>query len=885
MTRLQAHDHRVRGLRVGIDDCRKSVRGWIITGAFLAAVLPWCLGADDPESRYFQQLRDRHLFVLAEGYCLGELAGDRLSPDPSNEITAVQARRSRQRRTLLTLELARTFLEHSRYTSADEQSELIERAEDILDQAIDDDPANPRIVLLKTQRALIPVVRAEDLRWRVELEPHNSQIRSSAVAAAEDAIARLAKLERLIRDSVKSDGRRDDDEPRPWELQRLLDEVRFRLGGTHLNRALVSPPNSEGRITSAIDAEDYVKRFAGHDDHQYSVISRVMIARCRRLRGDSYRAGILLDELEAESSPEIQQHVVPERMRYLLDDGRPDDAVQAAIAFRQQHGRLSGELHVLKLQALFALRSMTNDVGDVEATRKLDLQIETNAQHAGLEAGGYWNQRCQLILQRARDTVRLGSRSAELLQQAKAAWAAGRLDAAVAGYQQAATSALQNHQSEVAVDLATTAASMLLKAGRFRDSHRAFQSIVDDYPECDRTPEAHLLAAWCLGQIFQQQRTRQRREAYMGALREHRSRWRDHPTADDAIWMLARLQEARSQFTQALQLYATISAAHQHGQQARVGVARMCERILDRLEQTASTDRDVKFWQQRIRDRLTQAVQGITVTSRAAGPEQVELAVRSARSLVRLNTPDYDLADRLVEYALNPDVDSPADDDALMTWRQTASRLRIVTLAGRGRLDEASNLMRLASASGASSLLALLDGLSRLAGSANPELSQKLAQLQLKTAEQLREHRNELSPADQSVLNRSLVQACIASGQMERAARLYESLAGTGTLDSQTITRLAAGLEATTEPRLVAQAKRLWSGIEAGEEAGSQSWFAARLHVAHCCVLQEQYEEAVRLIQVTTLLYPDLGGASLKSEFEKLQEEIGRRTSGSGGEN
>jgi hypothetical protein len=64
------------------------------------------------------------------------------------------------------------------------------------------------------------------------------------------------------------------------------------------------------------------------------------------------------------------------------------------------------------------------------------------------------------------------------------------------------------------------------------------------------------------------------------------------------------------------------------------------------------------------------------------------------------------------------------------------------------------------------------------------------------------------------------------------------------------------------------QAKGLWRRLEGVLKAGSPEWLDARWHVIRCCQKLGEQAEADKLLKVTKLLYPDLGGAAMKAKFD-----------------
>jgi hypothetical protein len=51
---------------------------------------------------------------------------------------------------------------------------------------------------------------------------------------------------------------------------------------------------------------------------------------------------------------------------------------------------------------------------------------------------------------------------------------------------------------------------------------------------------------------------------------------------------------------------------------------------------------------------------------------------------------------------------------------------------------------------------------------------------------------------------------------------------------------------------------------------GSLEWLDARWHVIRCCRRLGEQAEADKLLKVTKLLYPDLGGEAMRTRFDEL---------------
>jgi hypothetical protein len=62
--------------------------------------------------------------------------------------------------------------------------------------------------------------------------------------------------------------------------------------------------------------------------------------------------------------------------------------------------------------------------------------------------------------------------------------------------------------------------------------------------------------------------------------------------------------------------------------------------------------------------------------------------------------------------------------------------------------------------------------------------------------------------------------------------------------------------------------------LEAFDTAGSPAWLRTRLTVARVCLQLGEKTECEKLLKVTRILYPELGGESLKAEYAALEQEL-----------
>ncbi|MGH7202679.1 MAG: tetratricopeptide repeat protein, partial [Planctomycetaceae bacterium] len=344
----------------------------------------------------------------------------------------------------------------------------------------------------------------------------------------------------------------------------------------------------------------------------------------------------------------------------------------------------------------------------------------------------------------------------------------------------------------------------------------------------------------------------------------------------EATWMLARLKERRLQWTQALPLYLEVPTDHERGLAAQVAVARCYEAILDRLREL---DADAAAWEQDALEKLGGFIKTFPAEPAALSVTQSELSLRLARLELNHRPPRYAHADALLVRAaesLASHVEGREETSAVAaSLLKTVRQLRIVSLAGQGRIVEAQALIPSLSGTAPEDLLGLLGGLTQLAERSPDDYRRReLGQLQLDTALELDAKRDGLSDAQRRQLDLCLARAYTATDQVEQAAEVYQRLLKQAPEDRTLLRALAEQLMDCGSPECLSEAKTHWRRLESLEEPGTRLWLLARYHVARCCYLLEQYDECRKLLGLTRVLYPKLGGDDLRQRFESLERDL-----------
>lgn len=848
----------------------------------LCIILPGGADArgDSKTAKYFEALRKRRLFRLAEGIGSRHLRRERVPPALRGQIA---------------LELSRTYAEHAKYTLGTEQADLWERARETVTDRLQQDADLPTrfAYRLRLQFAIVNVLEAEFLLWQSRLSAHDATLakraQTKAAAAADHLQALQAEFTKEYR-RARSRGRRSSEEQaKATELRGILRLLEYQHAIALLNHAELLPAEADSRKSAVEAAEKVLRKLAGDPaDDAIGWNSRILQVSAARLAGRDEAVASRLKAIERAKPPlTIVDRTMAERVKMFLKLAQPLVAGDTLAAYEKQRGGLPGELAYLRVKTDLELWSLARKNKKEAAAGVYLRQAADNAATAERVIGGYWGYRCRVLLASSDDDREFGGPLATAIRRAKSFHQHRKLKEAAAEYATAAALAAKERRHDVEGNMRFAMASVLLQSKRYADAATAYRTVADLSPPHSRAADAHLMWAYCLGRAYDADRTKARRLEYSQALEQHRRRFAGTPTAGEATWMLATLQEYRLQFTVALKLYLEIPASHSRGPRAQVAAARCLEGILARLREL-KRPQDRKAWEVYATGRLSKMVEEFPQSPRKLNASQTEVAMRLARIQLNRAEPDYRQADELLERAYRsapgsrqPSGKSKTKSKAAPAARQWTSliqnvrQLRIVSLAGRGRLAEARNALKQLADAGPAEVLAILDGLMQVAPDGGGTMQRELGLVQLHAAVELDRKREALSKSEQAWLDRCLAQAYASSGQGRRAIEYYEKLLA-GTPNDRALRKTTAELLLqSTDRKHLAKAKAYWRQIESAEKKGSPEWLKARYHVALSLFRLGELKECRKLLRVTRLLYPKLGGPHLRRQFEDLIGKTG----------
>ncbi|MSR58405.1 MAG: hypothetical protein EXS05_12125 [Planctomycetaceae bacterium] len=821
-------------------------------------------GLDDATVDYFRGLRERRLFRLAENYCLQRLSREKLSPALRGDLT---------------LELARTLSEHADYAAEPEQSDLRKQAAAIIGDFLAKSPQHPRRPLLEMQQALISAAAGEWHRWMAELQPYDDAFARQAIAELTDALSKLRTLDKRVGVQVRNASVRRPvaDGLTPLEWRALGLHVRQQIGLSLVNLAQVLPNDAPERATTLQEAQKILKSLSdAQEGEHFTWTNRVALIECTRLSGDAAQALKDLQSLaKRDMPPEAADRLLAERVRVLASQKKSADALGLLEERGGPNKPLPGELELLYVQLLV-------DRGqEIQAPLEVQRQLDKRVERLANDGGGYWSYRSQLVLEQFRDELRYGPELAGLARRAQADFRQGRLSAAAELFGESAAAAHRADRDDLAFQFGFTRASIEIQSKAWQIAADDLQELADQFPDDPKAAEAHLLAAFALGKLYDAEPTESHREDFRRLLEQHRAQYSDPATTGEAIFLLAELDERLGQITAALARYREIPWEHARAGVALVALARCYEKLLDRRRERQES---IDTLEREAVVALQRSLPSAADASLALDRHQAEAAMRFARILLRRRPPDYAAADRWllrVLASLSPPtsgLQSAASSSGATDVMTQALQLRIVSLAGQGKFVEARRQLDQSSRGTPAEALRILEGLAPLTSSNQQDPLHDLGELQLEAALRLAERRETLSAVDQRRFDECLAQGYAAAGQTRRSIEIYESLLEKSPRDKRLLTAFAQLLTnqlltKSDDPSSRKKAHAAWRKFESLSVAGSDEWLAARYQVCQGLIARGENAEACKLLKVTRLLYPKLGGDALQAKFAELESK------------
>lgn len=430
---------------------------------------------------------------------------------------------------------------------------------------------------------------------------------------------------------------------------------------------------------------------------------------------------------------------------------------------------------------------------------------------------------------------------------------AGRVPEAVATLDRAAGAANKSGATGRAFELSLTAAEAQRAAGELLDAARRYQHAALTAPLDRRAPAAHQLACQTLAASLEGA-DEQRLDEYDMMLGQHLVTWPAAPSAEAVRWAQVELLAKRSRWAELLQRVRAIEPTNLNRERAERLLVAAHAGLLE-----ADTTPEAF-------DAARANLQPLFVHAPTPWPEQWtttqrEAAYTLARAAMGQGAEGADYARTLLSVAINGQPSSAGD------WKRRAGALLTVSLLGQGDYRAAAEAFAKTHAGSREERQRLLTALHRRLNEPGGAVS-------------LRREADRLAESVAALSNEALAsagsqaKAFLDAGRYAEARQLYERLASEQPNDRDVQTEYARVLQRSEMPTDHEEAARRWRTIESRSARGSDNWFAARLGRLESLASSGQSEDARKLLKLTRLLAPSLGGEAMRPKFEAVAKSL-----------
>lgn len=694
-------------------------------------------------------------------------------------------------------------------------------------------PGHPRASTLAAQAAIYRWAVGRSWSDRLATDPADAEARGRAARALDAAVAALGPL---ATKSAEGDGA-------------LGANVRYRLARALVDRARLEPVGSEARRARL---EDALARLSGPFPEPalrgYADLLRAEALTDLGRVDDADRA---LDEADgAEPAPPTAERVEA-RVGLELARGRPDAAERALDALPDDRAALRDRL---------ALEVALARWGDAEARESAESEafrrVEALQRRGGAEA-----RRALVRLAQVVDEPGEGRTPADLARLAEGALALGQARRASGLDRRAADRAEAGGRPEEAAGLRFRAAAILFRADEPAEAETLLARLAAEPSAGALRPRAALLRALALDRGRELGRPGYDLPRLEGALAELVRDFPETPEAGEARWRLGRARLESGDPDAAAASWREVPRDHPRWLDARLALAALGRDAVE-AALVGSDPEAVRRALAEARGALD-AVEADLPPDDDAGRAEVALARAELETLPDAGEPARALR------ALDGLLGRPLDD----ARRGRARRLRVVALTALGRyLDAHREARALLEAEPPEAMLDLARRLDRAAASAASDLARRrFGEILLLLADALQGRDDLPTPAR-------------AEARLRRArAELFRGDPPAARTALRGWPEASDALPASLWPDLAELASEAGDSDRAAavyrllarrHRPGSPPWFRARYGHALALERSGRPDLALRLLDATSALYPDLGGPALKDRFDRLRRRL-----------
>ena len=461
----------------------------------------------------------------------------------------------------------------------------------------------------------------------------------------------------------------------------------------------------------------------------------------------------------------------------------------------------------------------------------------------------------------SRESAQLSETSRdETADQAARAYREGRLEDSLRGFDRAAAAAYKAGAKGTAFEHALVAAEIQRARGQWQDASERFRRAALSSVNDPRSVAAHFEACKSAGEAVRRGAAdRQQLEQYDQLLAEHTQNWPDTPTSAEASWLRFELLGPLGRWEQVAEVARTASPTHPRRERAMQLLVEAHEELLKVANPASYGER---------LDRATNDLQPLVVGSSgrwpgAWSPLQRRVALVLGRGHLQRAEGGAEYATLMLGLALRGD--PPAD----ARWRLDAVPLLVVGELVQGNTQGAYEWLTMALDTDAATAQGVLASVQSKLDSAGPTDRIAIAMHLRQMIAALAPTSPETPVATDEQGLRARAEALAASGDHRSAIGLYDQLIAESPNDRSLRLAQAGAMERAEAHE---SALAAWRQIEARTPRNTPGWYEARLARIRLLVTLRRSDEAHKLLRMTKLTAPDLGGESTRARFLSYEE-------------
>jgi hypothetical protein len=791
------------------------------------------------------------LFVIAiDRGASAQNLGSSDSPEEELKQTVTILRAQIEDRTIelsqresIALELAAT-LDRAAQNARNPESQRkdLQQAILVLDDFNRKNESHPLRRQFQLQSAVYRWASARSFRRESELAPTRGDLSREAIAELDDALARFRKIPL---DSKEVD-------------EAIESNLRFRFAQVLADRAELEVDPVKRSEYESQARELLEKKFT-----ESSIRGFVHLLRGELFRREG-RFEAALSELDAAakdkpSPPERQ--ILSVRLLILSGMKRFDDAIRL---IQESHLEESAK-RLMSVEVLLAqLAKLPAEADRYPIEARLFEEVGALRKIPGPDA-----RLATLVLARARiePDPRLGPEPWDVLADAHET--AGDPIRASGLEEKAAVRAEDSGHAEKAVAYRLKAGALLFRAGKYLEAEAVLSRVSkSETAETEGArAKANLLRAFALGRAIAANLPGASARSYQDVLEKQVKEFPNDPNTDEARWLLGDLARARGDQARARTLWTSIGIKSPRWLDSR--------RALAALDRVAIVEAPLGKELSRLRGPFREAADFLDKSIQEAPNESARTELSLDRALLDLS-PDVRNADEAREIAERISRSSITENQ-----RFRADLIRSIALAQLGRYVEAELIARHIAESpehyDPAAFLEAIRLMDRSASISESDLRERRFGLLMRMliSPVLTRDNPSIPAEDLPELSMRMMRALLYLGDDRSAKASMAAWKGTGAVKNWN-DRLLRDLSDTYAQldahRLAIDVQRLRLK---SLSPGSQTWLEAKYSLALAFYRSGKPREAIRIIDATTILHPELGGGELKEKFIRLRQRLG----------